>query len=83
MISRSTCFEVLYLAAVLGTRRYDDIDVDTVRTILTEAARLAEELVAESFGYAERNPPVFDPAIHTISMLAELVKSVQAIKEAE
>ncbi|KLO32757.1 acyl-CoA dehydrogenase [Mycobacterium haemophilum] len=76
-------FEVLDLAAVLGTGRYGDLDVDTVRTILTEAARLAEGPVAESFAYADRNPPVFDPATHTISVPAELVKSVQAIKEAE
>ena len=76
-------FEVLDLAAVLGTGRYSELDVDTVRTILTEAARLAEGPVAESFAYADRHPPVFDPATQTISVPAELAKSVQAIKEAE
>ena len=74
--------EVLEVGAVLGTGRYSDLDEDTVRTILAEAARLAEGPVAESFAAADRNPPVFDPAEHTISVPDELAKTVQAIKEA-
>jgi alkylation response protein AidB-like acyl-CoA dehydrogenase len=75
-------FDVLELGAVLGTGRYSDLDEDTVRTILAEAARLAEGPVAESFAAADRNPPVFDPAEHSISVPDELAKTVQAIKEA-
>ncbi|MGZ4512950.1 MAG: acyl-CoA dehydrogenase [Mycobacterium sp.] len=75
-------FEVLDVGAVLGTGRYIDLDAETVRTVLAEAARLAEGPVAESFAFADRNPPVFDPAEHTISVPDELVKTVQAIKEA-
>ncbi|MHA7651975.1 acyl-CoA dehydrogenase [Mycobacterium sp. ML4] len=76
-------FEVLDISAVLGSGKYADLDEDTVRTILSEAARLAEGPVAESFAFADRNPPVFDPATHTISVAPELVKTVQAIKDAE
>ncbi|AGZ53566.1 3-methylmercaptopropionyl-CoA dehydrogenase [Mycobacterium kansasii] len=76
-------FEVLDVGAVLGTGRYSELDADTVRTILAEAARLAEGPVAETFAYADRNPPVFDPATHSISVPDELVKTVQAIKDAE
>jgi len=76
-------FEVLDVGAVLGTGKYADLDDDTVRTILSEAARLAEGPVAESFAFADRNPPVFDPATHSISVAPELVKTVQAIKDAE
>jgi alkylation response protein AidB-like acyl-CoA dehydrogenase len=75
-------FEVLDIGSVLGTGQYSELDVDTVRTILSEAARLAEGPVAESFAFADRNPPVFDPNTHTISVPPELVKTVQAIKEA-
>jgi len=75
-------FEDLDIAAVLGTGTYSDLDADTVRTILAEAARLAEGPVAESFAFADRNPPVFDPDGHTISVAPELAKTVQAIKEA-
>src|SRR5579884_2466639 len=70
------------MGAVLGTGPYGDLDEETVRTIVTEAARLAEGPVAESFAFADRNPPVFDPAAHTISVPPELVKTVQAIQEA-
>ncbi len=76
-------FEVLELGAVLGTGRYSDLDTDTVRTILAEAAHLAEGPVAESFAFADRNPPVFDPDTHSISVPDELAKTVQAIKDAE
>ncbi|KLO37545.1 butyryl-CoA dehydrogenase [Mycobacterium nebraskense] len=75
-------FEVLDVGAVLGTGPYSELDAETVRTILAEAARLAEGPVAESFAFADRNPPAFDPAEHTISVPPELVKTVQAIKEA-
>ncbi|KZS62691.1 acyl-CoA dehydrogenase [Mycobacterium ostraviense] len=76
-------FEVLDVGAVLGTGPYSELDADTVRTILAEAARLAEGPVAETFAYADRNPPMFDPATHSISVPDELVKTVQAIKDAE
>src|SRR6185312_13234103 len=75
-------FEVLGIGAVLGTGGYSDLDEETVRTILAEAARLAEGPVAESFAFADRNPPVFDPAEHTISVPDELAKTVAALKEA-
>ncbi len=76
-------FEVLELGTVLGSGRYGDLDVDTVRTMLDEVARLAEGPVADSFADADRNPPVFDPERHTITVPAELAKSVQAVKDAE
>ena len=61
-------FEVLNLGDVLASGGYGDLDVDTVRTMLDEVARLAEGPVAESFAAADRNPPVFDPEHHTISV---------------
>jgi alkylation response protein AidB-like acyl-CoA dehydrogenase len=76
-------FEVLGLGNVVGSGRYGDLDVDTMRTMLDEVARLAEGPVADSFADADRNPPVFDPQRHTITVPAELAKSVQAVKDAE
>ena len=76
-------FEVLGIGSVLGSGRYRDLDVDTVHTMLDEVARLAEGPIAESFADADRNPPVFEPDRHTISVPAELAKSVQAVKDAE
>jgi alkylation response protein AidB-like acyl-CoA dehydrogenase len=76
-------FEVLDIGTVLGSRDYPDLDVDTVRTMLDEVARLAEGPVADSFAEADRNPPVFEADRHTIAVPAELAKSVQAVKDAE
>jgi len=76
-------FEVLKLDDVLASGGYGDLDLDTARTMLGEVARLAEGPVAESFAAADRNPPVFDPDRHTISVPGELAKSVQAVKNAE
>jgi alkylation response protein AidB-like acyl-CoA dehydrogenase len=75
-------FEVLDVGAVLGAGQYSELDADTVRTILSEAARFAEGPVAETFAFADRNPPVFDPTTHSISVPPELAKTVQAIREA-
>jgi alkylation response protein AidB-like acyl-CoA dehydrogenase len=76
-------FEVLNLGDVLASGGYGELDVDTARTMLDEVARLAEGPVAESFAAADRNPPVFDPDTHTVSVPGELAKSVQAIKDAD
>jgi len=75
-------FEVLNIGDVLAAGGYGDLDVDTARTMLEEAARLAEGPVADSFAAADRNPPVFDPETHTLSVPDELAKSVQAVKDA-
>ncbi|GAB3015407.1 acyl-CoA dehydrogenase [Mycobacterium bourgelatii] len=74
-------FEVLDVGAVLGTGQYVDLDEETAHTILAEAARLAEGPLAETFAFADRNPPEFDPATHSISVPDELVKTIDAIKE--
>ncbi|AXO22898.1 acyl-CoA dehydrogenase [Mycobacterium avium] len=75
-------FEVLDVGAVLSSGGYGDLDEETARTILAEAARLAEGPVAETFAFADRNPPVFDPAEHAITVPEELAKTVAALKEA-
>jgi alkylation response protein AidB-like acyl-CoA dehydrogenase len=55
-------FELLDYDRVLGTGRYEDLDPDTTRAILTEVAALAEGPLAASFTDGDRNPPTFDPA---------------------
>jgi alkylation response protein AidB-like acyl-CoA dehydrogenase len=76
-------FEVLDLGEVLDSGGYGDLDADTVRTMLDEVARLAEGPIAASFVDADRHPPVFDPESHSISVSAELAKTVQTIKTAD
>ena len=71
-------FEVLGIDKALGQGSFADIDVDTAREMLSEMARLAEGPIADSFEDGDRNPPVFDPETHTVSLPENFKKSVQA-----
>ena len=61
-------FEVYGVDTVLGTGAYADFDAETATEMLAEMARLAEGPVAESFEEGDRNPPVFDPKTHTVTL---------------
>src|SRR5579884_3083961 len=77
-----TLFEVFDRGAILGTGPYEDVDPDTVRSILDEIRRLAEGPLAESFTDADRNPPVFDPETHSVTLPESFKKSYRALVEA-
>jgi len=76
-------FEVLQRQELLGSGLYQDVDEDTARGILAEVNRLATGPVAESFAEADRNPPVFDPATHSVTMPEGFRKSFRAFMDAE
>ncbi len=76
-------FEVLNRQQLLGAEPYADVDEETARGILDEVRRLAEGPVAESFADADRNPPVFDPATHSVTMPESFKRSYQAFIDAE
>jgi len=63
----------------LGEGAYTDLDADTATEMLGEIARLAEGPVAESFADADRNPPVFDPKTHSVTLPDSFKKSMRAI----
>ena len=73
-------FEVFGLDKALGEGDYADLDADTAREMLGEIARLAEGPIAESFADADRNPPVFDPKTHTVTLPESFKKSVRAMR---
>ncbi len=75
-------FEVLGFDKALGTGDYSDLDADTVQEMLGEMARLAEGPLAASFVDGDRNPPVFDPETHTVTLPEEFKKSVKAFIDA-
>ncbi|MFE1596739.1 acyl-CoA dehydrogenase [Nocardia sp. NPDC058705] len=76
-------FEVLGIDKVLDAGAFGDLDTDTVKEMLSEIRRLAEGPIAESFADADRNPPVFDPETHTISIPASFKKSYKAFEDGE
>ncbi|ORV84144.1 acyl-CoA dehydrogenase [Mycolicibacterium iranicum] len=75
-------FEVLRLGEVLDAGNYGDLDTDIARTMLDEVARLAEGPIAATFADADRNPPIFDPATHSISVSDEIKRTVAVVKDA-
>ena len=74
-------FEVLGLGKILESGAYGDLDADTVKEMLNEVRRLAEGPLGESFTDADRNPPVFDPQTHTVSLPESFKKSYRTLQE--
>jgi alkylation response protein AidB-like acyl-CoA dehydrogenase len=75
-------FEVLGVDKALGEGAFSDLDVDTAREMLGEIARLAEGPIAASFEEGDRNPPVFDPETHSVTLPEAFKKSVRATVDA-
>ena len=75
--------EVLDLEKVLATGEFGDLDADSVRQMLGEAARLAEGPLAESFAESDRNPPTFDPDAHTVTLPEPFKKSFRTWQQGE
>ena len=71
-------FEVLGIDQALDAGEFGDLDTDTAKGILAEVATLTEGPVAESYASADRNPPVFDPETHSVSLPEDFKKSFRA-----
>ena len=65
-----TLFEVLGRREVYGHGPFADVDEDTARSLLAEVARLATDELADATVEADREPPVFDPATHSVTLPA-------------
>ena len=61
-------FEVFRVQDRLGHAPFDGVDLQTARDTLKELNTLAVGPLAEPFADADRNPPVFDPATHSVTM---------------
>jgi alkylation response protein AidB-like acyl-CoA dehydrogenase len=76
-------FEFLDTKDRFGTGPFEQMDTETARGVLAEIRRLAEGPLAASFVDADRNPPVFDPATHSVTLPESFKKSVKAIEDGE
>ncbi|MFE3797376.1 acyl-CoA dehydrogenase [Nocardia tengchongensis] len=74
-------FEFLGIQQLLDAGAYGDLDADTVKEMLSEVRRLAEGPLAESFADADRNPPVFNPDTHTVTLPESFKKSYRALQD--
>jgi alkylation response protein AidB-like acyl-CoA dehydrogenase len=76
-------FEVLRRQDMLGKPPYEELDTETMHSVLAEVNRLATGPLADSFAEADRNPPVFDPATGTVTMPEGFKRSYRAFMDAE
>jgi alkylation response protein AidB-like acyl-CoA dehydrogenase len=74
-------FEVFERGGILAREPFADLDEDTVRSILSEMRDLAEGPLADSFTDADRNPPVFDPATHSVTLPESFKRSYRAFTD--
>ncbi len=75
-------FEVLGVDKALGEGSFSDLDADLAREMLAEMSRLAEGPIADSFVEGDRNPPVFNPDTHSVTLPDSFKKSVLALQDA-
>src|ERR1022692_3714090 len=76
-------FELQHRQQLMGSVPHADLDEETARGILDEVNRLAIGPLAESFVDGDRNPPVFDPATHSVRMPESFARSFRAFIDAE
>src|ERR687889_1390566 len=76
-------FEFLDTKDQYGRGPFEQMDAETARGVLAEIRRLAEGPIADSFEDADRNPPVFDPATHSVTLPESFKASVRAVHEGE
>jgi alkylation response protein AidB-like acyl-CoA dehydrogenase len=76
-------FEFLDTRDQFGRGPFAQMDAETARGVLAEVRRLAEGPLAASFADSDRNPPVFDPATHSVTLPEAFKRSVRAIEEGE
>ncbi|MCX6471411.1 MAG: acyl-CoA dehydrogenase [Corynebacteriales bacterium] len=75
-------FELFKLDEVLASGDFGDLDRETAIDMLKEVRTLAEGPIAESFVDSDRNPPVFDPENHTVTLPEAFKKSYKAFMDA-
>jgi len=71
-------FELFDRGEILGKAPFDEVDVDTAKSIVSEIERIAREDLAASFVDSDRNPPAYDPATHSVTMNDSFKKSYDA-----
>ncbi|MYW06499.1 acyl-CoA dehydrogenase [Streptomyces sp. SID3343] len=76
-------FEVFGREEVYGAGPFAEMDVETARSILVEVERLAVNDLADSFAEGDRNPPVFDPSTHSVTLPEAFKKSYKAYMDSE
>ncbi|MCW2801518.1 MAG: acyl-CoA dehydrogenase [Aeromicrobium sp.] len=76
-------FELFDRQDILGKAPFDEVDLDTAKSILSEIERISSNELAASLEDSDRHPPIYDPAAKTVVMPDSFKKSYEAWMEAE
>jgi alkylation response protein AidB-like acyl-CoA dehydrogenase len=76
-------FELFNRQDILGKAPFDEVDLDTAKSILGEIERISSNELAASLEDSDRHPPVYDPEAKTVVMPDSFKKSYQAWMDAE
>src|SRR5690349_3554768 len=76
-------FEVFRVQEHLGSGPFEGVDVDVARDALRELNAVATGPLAASFADADRNPPVFDPATHSVALPQSLKDAYRVLWDGE
>ncbi|TXL57681.1 acyl-CoA dehydrogenase [Aeromicrobium terrae] len=76
-------FELFKRDEILGSGPFEEIDLDTAKSMLSEIERISREDLAASFDDSDRNPPVYDPETHSVTMNEKFAESYRAWMDAE
>jgi alkylation response protein AidB-like acyl-CoA dehydrogenase len=76
-------FEVFRVQEHLGSGPFEGVDVEVARDTLRELNSVAIGPLAASFADADRNPPVFDPATHSVALPQSLKDAYRVLWDGE
>jgi alkylation response protein AidB-like acyl-CoA dehydrogenase len=76
-------FEVFRVQEHLGSGPFEGVDLDVARDTLRELNAVATGPLAASFADADRNPPVFDPATHSVALPQSLKDAYRVLWDGE
>ena len=76
-------FEVFRVQEHLGSGPFEGVDVDVARDTLRELNSVATGPLAASFADADRHPPVFDPATHSVALPQSLKDAYRVLWDGE
>ena len=76
-------FEVFGDDTRMGVGPFAEMDAESARGVLTELEKVASGPLAASYVDADRNPPTFDPATHSVKVPESFKKSYQAMLDGD
>jgi alkylation response protein AidB-like acyl-CoA dehydrogenase len=76
-------FEVFCVQEHLGSGPFEGVDVEVARDTLRELNSVATGPLAASFADADRHPPVFDPATHSVALPQSLKDAYRVLWDGE